>query len=54
MPNHQHNQGRKDDRISIFAIINPITIYVALFLYGLLRFLASRSPYACRATICSA
>ena len=39
MPSHDNRSDR--DRISIFAIINPCTVYVALILWSLLRFLTA-------------
>jgi hypothetical protein len=53
-PNHPRDPPHHDGRSSNFAIIDHITTYIALFLYGLLGFLSSRPPRACRATVCSA
>lgn len=39
MPNHNKNNHQ---RISIFAIINPGTVYIALFLYTAICALAAR------------
>jgi hypothetical protein len=53
-PSHPRDPRRHDGLSSTFAIIDHITTYIALSLYGLLGFLSSRPPRACRATVCSA
>ena len=39
MPNHNKNNHQ---RISIFAIINPGTVYIALFLYTVISAITAR------------